>query len=96
VRSCRRQSCRSSLAAVNGFHVQGMAEHEGNLLTLAQVGDPVPGEHALDADHQAVAEGRDGLEQRFRRLARFLSKTALPSWSRTQTCMVLACRSMPQ
>ncbi len=42
-----------------------MAEHEGDLLALAQVGDPVPGEHALDADHQAVAKGRDGLEQRF-------------------------------
>ena len=51
------------LAAVDGFHVQGVAEHEGDRLVLAEVGEPVPGEHALAADDEAVAEGRDGVEE---------------------------------
>ncbi len=32
-------------------------------LAFAQVGEPVPGEHALDADDEAVAEGLDGVEE---------------------------------
>ena len=32
-------------------------------LVLAQVGEPVPGEHALAADDEAVAEGLDGIEE---------------------------------
>ena len=35
------------LAAVDGLHGQGVAEDEGDALALAQVGQPVPGEHAL-------------------------------------------------
>src|SRR5262249_3420329 len=44
-------------------HVQGVAEGEGDGFLLAEVGQPVPGEHALDADHEAVAEGGDGAEE---------------------------------
>ncbi len=51
------------LAAVDGLHVQGVAEDEGDALVLAEVGEPVPGEHALAADDEAVAEGRDGVEE---------------------------------
>jgi hypothetical protein len=51
------------LAAVDGLHVQGVAQDEGDLLLLAEVGQPVPGEHALTGDGQAVAEGGDGLEE---------------------------------
>src|SRR5436309_2554749 len=40
------------LAAVDGFHVQGVAEDEGDLFARAQVGEPVPGEDALDTDDQ--------------------------------------------
>jgi len=29
-----------------------------------QIGDPVPGEHALAANDQALAVGRDGVQQR--------------------------------
>ena len=43
------------LAAVDGAQVQGMAEHEVDPLLGAQVGEPVPGEHALDADDEVVA-----------------------------------------
>jgi len=40
------------LAAVNGPHVERMPEHEVDPLVGAQIGQPVPGEHALNADHQ--------------------------------------------
>src|SRR4051812_15999265 len=51
------------LAAVDGFHVEGVAEHDGDLLLLAEVGQPVPGEHALGADDEAIAEGSDGAQE---------------------------------
>jgi hypothetical protein len=47
------------LAAVDGFHVQGVSQHEGNLLLSAEVGQPVQAEHTRAGDHQAVAEGFD-------------------------------------
>jgi hypothetical protein len=54
------------LAALDRLHVQGVAQGKGNVLDLAQVGDPVPGEHALDAGDQVVAEGSDGAEETLR------------------------------
>ena len=33
------------LAAVDGFHVQGVAEDKGDLFRLAEIGQPVPAEH---------------------------------------------------
>ena len=54
------------LAAVDGLHVVGVADQEGELLLGAEVGEPVPGEHALDADHQAEIAGRAGLHARNR------------------------------
>jgi hypothetical protein len=51
------------LAAVNGLHVQGVAEHEDHLLAGTEVGEPVPGEHALGGDDQSGAEGRQRFEQ---------------------------------
>lgn len=52
------------LAAVDGLHVQGVAEHEGQLVVGTEVGEPVPGEHALAADDDAVAIGSYGVEER--------------------------------
>jgi hypothetical protein len=40
-----------------------MAQHEGDLFLCTKVAEPVPGEHALDADDQVVAERGDGLEK---------------------------------
>jgi hypothetical protein len=51
------------LAAVDGAHVQGVAEDERDVLTRAEIGHPVPGEHALDADDQVLAVGCQGVEQ---------------------------------
>ena len=40
-----------------------MAEDERNLVSAAEVGDPVPGEEALDADDNVGAEGSEGIEE---------------------------------
>ena len=54
------------LATVDGFHRQRVAEHERDAFGRADVGHPVPREHALDRHHQSVAVGRDDLEERRR------------------------------
>jgi hypothetical protein len=38
------------LAAMNGLHVQGMAQDESDAFAPAEIGDPIPGKHALDAN----------------------------------------------
>src|SRR5262249_43323101 len=57
------------LATVDGFHVECVPEDKGDVLGLAQVGEPVPAKQALAGHDQAVAEGRDGLQES-RRLGR--------------------------
>lgn len=41
--------------AVDGLHVESVAEHEANALARAQIGESVPGEDALDGDDEVVA-----------------------------------------
>lgn len=48
---------------MNGSHVQRVAEEELDALILAQVGQPVPGKHALDPDNQVVAKVPDRLQE---------------------------------
>jgi hypothetical protein len=48
---------------MNGFHVKGMAQDEGNLVFVAEIGDPVPGEKALDADDNVWTERSEGIKQ---------------------------------
>ena len=45
------------------LHVEGVAEDEGDLLVRAQIGEPVPGEHALGADDEPVAKRLDRVEE---------------------------------
>src|SRR5262249_59478027 len=40
-----------------------MAEHEGDVLGLAQIGQPVPAKQAFASHDQAVAEGADSLKE---------------------------------
>jgi hypothetical protein len=40
--------------SMNGLHVEGVAENEGNVVLGTQIGQPVPGEHALDAHDQVL------------------------------------------
>ncbi len=49
--------------AVDGLHVEGVAENELDSLSAAEIGDPVPREHALDGDDEVVPEGLDRLEE---------------------------------
>ena len=52
------------LAAMDGFHIEGMTEDKGNPVLSTEIGKPVPGKDAFDADDESVAVGRDGLEKR--------------------------------
>jgi hypothetical protein len=51
---------------VDGFHIEGMAENEGEVLLDTEIGDPVPSEHAFDSDHDVLTEGSKGTEKSFR------------------------------
>ena len=53
------------LAPMDGLHGEGVAQDEGNALTGAEVGQPVPGEDPFDADHQVLAVGGHRLQKRF-------------------------------
>ena len=52
--------------ANGGLQGQGVTEDEGDALVLAEVGEPVPGEHALAADDEVFAEGLDRVEEGIR------------------------------
>ena len=49
--------------AVNGFHVQSMAEHESDSFPAAQISDPVPGEDTLHRHRDILPVWGDGSEQ---------------------------------
>jgi hypothetical protein len=48
---------------VGGLHHQGAAKDEGDALPSTEVGQPVPGDDALDGKDQALPVGLDGLEE---------------------------------
>ena len=50
-------------AAVNGFEVKRVGEHEVQASGLAGIGQPIPAEHAFGADGQVVAIGSDEFEE---------------------------------
>ena len=54
------------LAAMDGLHVEGVAEDEGDALIGAEIGQPVPAEDALGPDDQVVTKRGDGLEEEMR------------------------------
>jgi len=54
------------LTAVDGFHVQCVAENESNLFSSAQIGQPVPREDAFDGNHDILAERCDRFQKRIR------------------------------
>jgi hypothetical protein len=47
------------LSAMDRFHIEGVTEDEGDLLFGTEVGQPVPGEHALDGDYEVFSIGLD-------------------------------------
>jgi hypothetical protein len=52
-----------TLAAMNGFHIEGMAQNERNPFSGTKIGYPVPGEHALGSHHDVFPEGSDATEE---------------------------------
>jgi hypothetical protein len=81
---------------VNGLHVQGMSEDEGDAVVFTPVGDPVPGEHALDADDNVVLQRLDSAGQGGGEALMCLCSRSSPLSSRMQTYRDRACRSTPQ
>jgi hypothetical protein len=55
-----------ALAAMDGAHVQGMAQDKGNIFILTQISQPVPGEHTFSADNNILPVLPDGPEKGFR------------------------------
>jgi hypothetical protein len=54
------------LGAVDRLHVEGVAQDEGDAEFVAAVGEPVPGEHALAGDDEAVLERCEGIAEGIR------------------------------
>ncbi len=52
------------LAAVDGLHVEGMPEDEADTLRGAEVGEPVPAEHAFHGDGEVFAIGLEQSKER--------------------------------
>jgi hypothetical protein len=50
-------------AAMDGFHVQGVAQDKWDHVLTAKIGDPVPGKHAFDADNDIFKVWEDGIKQ---------------------------------
>jgi hypothetical protein len=48
---------------VDGFHVQRVTKNEMDLLLRTQVREPVPSEHALDANNEVFTEWRYGTKE---------------------------------
>jgi hypothetical protein len=48
------------------FHIEGMAQDEGDTLFLAEIGQPVPGEHAFHRNDNVFTVGGDGGKEGFR------------------------------
>jgi hypothetical protein len=57
-------------AAVDGFHRQGVSQHERDPLGGADVREPIPREHAFGRHDQILAVRGDDLEERLRRRLR--------------------------
>ena len=51
------------LGPVDGLHVEGVAEDEGDVMLGTEVSEPVPVEDALRRHDQVVPEGLDGFEE---------------------------------
>jgi 3-deoxy-D-manno-octulosonic-acid transferase len=53
-----------NLAVVDGFYVEGVAEHEGDAFVRAQIGNQYQMKMTLDGDHEVIAIGSHSDEER--------------------------------
>jgi hypothetical protein len=52
-------------APMNRFHIECVTQDKGDPFSGTEVGEPVPGEHTLDADHEIVAVRGENKLKRF-------------------------------
>jgi hypothetical protein len=85
-------------ATVNGFEVKGVSQHKVQAGGLAGIGEPIPAEHALGADGQVMAIGRDKFEKELEVVVFDVGVDELFAVPRsmTQTYLWRAWRSIPQ
>ncbi len=57
----------STRAPSPASHVKRVAQHKGNALLTAEIGDPIPGEDALDGDRQVFLVGLNHDQERLAR-----------------------------
>ena len=50
-------------AAMDGFHIESVAQDEGNILFTAEIGEPVPGEDALNSHDDVLSKRSDSLQE---------------------------------
>ena len=81
---------------MDGLHVEGMTEDKRDALVGTEVGEPVPGEHAFDSDDETLVDTGQWPSEGLRVGFHVTVHQNLAAWSRMQTYMVRACRSMPQ
>jgi hypothetical protein len=51
------------LAAMDGLHVQGVSQYEGDMMFGAKISHPIPGKHAFDTNNDVLKKGKDDIEQ---------------------------------
>jgi hypothetical protein len=82
---------------VNGLEVERVSQDEVDARRLAGIGEPIPAEHALGADGQIVAIGRNELEEIFEVIVPDVRVDEFfPERSMTQMYIWRAWRSIPQ
>jgi hypothetical protein len=82
---------------VNGLEVKRVGQDEVDARRLAGIGEPIPAEHALGADGQIVAIGRNELEEIFEVIVPDVRVDEFfPERSMTQMYIWRAWRSIPQ
>ncbi len=84
-----------ALAAMDGPHVQGMAQDKGNVLVATEVGEPVPGEHAFRTDDNVFSERLNEPEKGFRPGSDIPVQVDV-ALSIQDADIQLVCRSIPQ
>jgi len=66
-------------APMDGFHVEGMPQHEGNPLLRAQIGQPVLREHTFDRDDHIITIRGNDLKKGLRVCPEILVNHGFPS-----------------
>jgi hypothetical protein len=51
---------------MDGFHLKGMSQDEGNALLSTEIGEPIPGEDTFNGHHEPLPIGGDSPEEGFR------------------------------